>query len=103
MPPSRRTGAARPVAKQAPTPPSIPQSSRPMGGAPPPPAAGRPAPPAYGAQPMAPPPAMAPPAMAPAMAPAGGGGGMLSGTYAYSLYWRRAVPCRCCNPCDVLF
>jgi len=80
MPPSRRTGAARPVAKQAPTPPSIPQSTRPMAAAPPPPGARPAAPPAYGS-PMgqAPPPAMAPPAAAPAMPQAGGGGGMFSG------------------------
>ena len=86
MPPSRRTGAARPVAKQAPTPPSIPQSTRPMAAAPPPPGARPAAPPAYGS-PMgqAPPPAMAPPAAAPAMPQAGGGGGMFSGGYAGSM------------------
>ena len=73
MPPSRRTGAARPVAKQAPPParPSIPASTQSRAGAVPPPPAGRPA--------GAPPPAMAPAAAAPPMMGGGGGGGMLSG------------------------
>jgi len=89
MPPSRRTGASRPVAKQAPTPPSIPQATRPMAAAPPPPAARPAAPPAYGSPmghpaPHAPPPAMAPPAAAPMMPQGGGGGGMLSGGCARS-------------------
>ena len=77
MPPSRRTGVSRPVVKQAPPPPTIPQSTIPRATAPPPPAAAAPmhhAPPP--AAPMsAPPPMYAPP---PAAAPAAGGG-MLSG------------------------
>mmetsp|Transcript_37451 Transcript_37451/g.58525 ORF Transcript_37451/g.58525 Transcript_37451/m.58525 type:complete len:177 (+) Transcript_37451:30-560(+) len=85
MPPSRRTGAARPVVKQAPPPakPSIPQATQARpGAAPPAPApAGAPGPapaaPWGGAAPQAPPPAMAPAAAPPAAA--GGGGGVLSG------------------------
>jgi hypothetical protein len=78
------------VAKQAPTPPSIPQATRPMAAAPPPPVARPAAPPAYGSPmghqaPHAPPPAMAPPAAAPMMPQGGGGGGgMLSGGCARS-------------------
>mmetsp|Transcript_32318 Transcript_32318/g.67489 ORF Transcript_32318/g.67489 Transcript_32318/m.67489 type:complete len:175 (-) Transcript_32318:150-674(-) len=84
MPPSRRTGVSRPVVKQAPPPPSIPQSTIPRATAP---AAPHAAPMAHAPQahapqahapppaaPMhAPPPAYAPPAAAPA------GGGMFSG------------------------
>lgn len=77
------------MAKQAPTPPSIPQATRPMAAAPPPPAARPAAPPAYGSPmghqaPHAPPPAMAPPAAAPMMPQGGGGGGMLSGGFSRS-------------------